>query len=287
MNIKTDRTGHINERPFLGIWMTLFIIACLFVSCEDIKKEDDKIYLAISKGAPADTYGNYSKWLRQTDSSVVYIDMYHMSFDSALKALDKCSGLLLSGGPDIFPGRYGREEDTASCGPIDYYRDTLEHALLKAAQDKKMPVLGVCRGAQFINVFFGGTLIVDIPTETQSTVLHRCENYLECFHEIRTVDGTTLKSIVAESQGVVNTNHHQAVKDLAPNLRISAYGRDGVPEAIEWHDPLGKPFLLGVQWHPERMEPGHPFSATIARWFMDEVYTYRDLVQNEVNYERR
>ena len=270
-----------------ALLLCLLAGSVFFTSCVQLDEKEETIYVGVSKASPDPSYGHYIKWLQKADTTILYIDLYPLGTDSAVKVLQKCSGLLLTGGPDIFPGRYNREEDTTLTEAIDHYRDTLEYALMKDAQDMKLPVLGVCRGAQLINVFFGGSLVADIPSQTESGVEHRCEVAAGCTHEIKVMPGSTLKSIVTEGMGSVNSNHHQAVKDLAPNLRVSARTEDGLPEAIEWMDPLGKPFLLGVQWHPERMDPSSPFSGPVARAFIEEAHLYQNLIKDEINYKRR
>jgi len=107
-----------------------------------------------------------------------------------------------------------------------------------------MPVLGICRGHQMINVALGGSLVVDIPQDRGTAEIHQCEDYLHCFHTVRVASNSLLAQITGSRGGEVNTNHHQAVDVLAPGLKVSAYTSDGIIEAIEWADTTGRPFLM-------------------------------------------
>ncbi len=250
--------------------LTVFLAAC------NLSTPEQPLHIAISKASPVEHYGNYTRWIKSADSTVVCLDMYHTTLDSALLLLDGCSGLLLSGGPDVFPGRYDLAQDSLRCGIIDYRRDTLEIALIKAALVKKIPILGICRGEQLLNVYFGGSLIVDIPEDYDSTVKHRCDDYLNCFHDVQVDESSLLYQVTGVSQGTVNTNHHQAAGQLAHVLKVSARASDGLIEAIEYHNPGEQAFLLGVQWHPERMDADNPLSMPIAMRFLEECRVYID-----------
>ena len=249
------------------ITLNILLLASLVVACNPYGSQDT-IYIAISKSSPVEYYGNYSRWIHSVDSTVICLDMYHTNLDSALMLLDGCSGLLLSGGPDVFPGRYDMEGDSLRCGIIDFKRDTLEAALIKAALEKNMPVLGICRGEQLLNVYFGGSLIIDIPTDFDSTIRHRCEDYLNCFHDVKVEKSSLLYEITGALTENVTTNHHQAVKVLAPDLRANAYAGDGLIEGIELAELTNMPFLMAVQWHPERMEMENPLSGPLVREFL-------------------
>jgi len=175
-----------------NILLLLLIPLFILSSCNGEKKAEN-IIIGISKGAPEQYYGNYSKWLKTADSTIICIDLYHMSLDSALLRLEGCSGLLISGGPDVHPGRYDAAEDTVKCGSIDYYRDSLEFALIKKAKSLQMPILGICRGLQIFNVYHGGSLYADIPTDLDTLVKHRCPDTYNCFHEVRIMQGSLLQ----------------------------------------------------------------------------------------------
>ena len=151
-------------------------------------------------------------------------------------------GLILCGGNDIDPKYYG--EEMAGAVSIDDKRDTAEFALLKAFIDTGKPILGICRGYQLINVFFGGSLYQHLP----ETDLHRSGTDFYSAHNVKAVEDSIIYGLYGSSFSV-NSAHHQAVKVLGENLRATAYWNDKYIEAYE-HTSLP---IFGVQWHPERM----------------------------------
>jgi putative glutamine amidotransferase len=148
-------------------------------------------------------------------------------------------GLLIPGGGDIAPSYYGSAAGPYT-KPVSHIRTTFEIALLKAIMELMKPVFGICYGMQLLNVAFGGTLYQNIETEIDTPTDHRSGS-----HEIIGT-GDPLRG-----ECVVDSSHHQAVKELGRDLDIIAASRDGIAEAIRLR---GYPFLLGVQWHPERSE---------------------------------
>lgn len=254
--------------------VALFCLSLLLLQrCQ--KQEESQLRIAFSKGSPEQSYANYYSWIHSVDSTVICKDMYDMPTDSALKLFKTCSGLLLTGGTDIHPGFYGKAYDTVRCWPIDDHLDLLEMTLIDSAIAWGMPILGVCRGHQMINVALGGSLIVDIPADFGTTVIHKCENYLTCFHNVSIEPGTLLSEISGTGSGDVTSNHHQAAEMMAPALKAVAFTADGLTEAEEWKNPSGKSFLLGVQWHPERMGLDDPLSGPIAVRFLEECRKFR------------
>lgn len=229
--------------------------------------------IGISKALPAKYYGNYAKWITTADTNVVCIDLYHMPLDSALAKLDDCSGLLISGGPDVYPGRYGQAQDTSICGTIDYFRDTLEWALIGKAKELGMPILGICRGLQIFNIYHDGSLYPDLPSVFDTAVMHRCEDTYDCMHAIRVKEESGLYRTSGSKSGITNSNHHQGINKLGKGLKAVARTEDGLIEAIEYAED-GNSFFLGVQWHPERMDIQNPFSLPIAMYFVQEAKLY-------------
>ena len=247
----------------------LGLISLLFLGCE--KQEDVQLRIALSKGSPENSYANYYNWIKSYDSTIICQDMYDMPIDSALELFKECSGLLLTGGTDINPALYQDTGNTSKCTTIDDRLDQLELRLIDSAMAWNMPILGVCRGHQMLNVALGGSLIIDIPTEYDTTVMHRCQNSQNCFHSVSVEPGSMLNEISGLMTGNVNSNHHQGIKNLSSQLKVVAVATDGLPEAVEWESPAGKPFLLGVQWHPERLEPPeNPLSRSIGERFLNE-----------------
>lgn len=158
-----------------------------------------------------------------------------------------CDGFLFTGGHDVAPALYG--EENRSCGALSAERDELEAALLPLVLAADKPVLGICRGLQFINAFLGGTLWQDLPTEYDSPICHRMQKpYHRDAHSVTFLPDTPFASLYGEGEYGVNSLHHQAIKELAPALCAAAVAPDGLIEAA-WMPE--KRFVLAVQWHPE------------------------------------
>lgn len=225
-----------------------------------------QVKIALSKPS-----SNYEKWLISADPSVIPMGMYSLKIDSAVQLLTKCSALLLTGGEDVDPVNYGKSNEIHKCEDIDRYRDSLEFALIRKALSMKMPIFGICRGEQILNVALGGTLITDIPTDTDNSVIHRCPpESKECLHPAVILKKTTISKITRQTEGMVNSYHHQAVEKPAPGLRITARSSNGVTEAVESDNTIVKSFLLGVQWHPERLSQNPALSKPLAEKFVRE-----------------
>ncbi len=164
----------------------------------------------------------------------------------AREVLDRVEGMVLTGGADIDPTHYGqaaRHPDMIA--PRERTESDFSYA--REAKDRGMPVLGICLGAQTLNVAFGGTLLQHIPDDVPGAVSH--ENGAE--HAIRIEPGTLLARALGMEAATVNSYHHQGIGELAPGFRISARSpQDGIIEAIERTD---HPFFIGVHWHPERL----------------------------------
>lgn len=237
--------------------------------------------IAASRASGSEKYGLYELWLRQADPTVEVVDLYGMDENSAVEALQACSGLLLTGGPDVDPDHYQQPEKRSLCQPADAGRDTLELALIRAAFDRRLPVLGICRGAQVLNVAYGGTLVADIPAVIHEALTHGQIDGVDARHAIEVEGGSLIKKLCRVMDGEVNSAHHQSVERLAGPFMASATSPDGVIEAFEWADGTlgGKPFLLAVQWHPERMEYDSPLSLPIAQAFVGEVAAYEFLIR--------
>jgi putative glutamine amidotransferase len=172
------------------------------------------------------------------------------------QALAGVGGLLLTGGDDVAPSRYG-ETAHPTVVEAETGRDEFEIALIKAAREQGLPILAICRGVQVLNVACGGTLVQDIPSQLAGALAHSLpcppnEPYTLA-HEVWLEKDSLLSRLMRERLGdtdscEVNSRHHQAVKTVAPGFIVTATAPDGVVEAIE--DPA-LPFCLGVQWHPE------------------------------------
>jgi putative glutamine amidotransferase len=173
--------------------------------------------------------------------------------------LDGMDGLLLSGGSDLDPGYYG-EEPVPELGVTIPERDACEIALLEHALRRKIPIFGICRGMQILNVALGGTLYQDLPSQMDHMVLlgHRQETpKWQPTHEVDVDGGSKVAEIMGSDELKVNSYHHQAIKDLASGLVAVACSPDGVIEAVESSD-LSKGWMIGVQWHAEAMRDAGP-----------------------------
>ncbi len=175
-----------------------------------------------------------------------------LPFDSDVvdveQILSICDGLLLTGGADIQPKLYG-EEPIAELGPTQPIRDELEFRLLDKALDEDMPVLGVCRGCQMLNVYLGGSLYQDLRTQLPTSINHAMEPpYESVCHRVVPLQGEPLHELLQVDELPVNSIHHQAVRRMAPTLASLARSMDGIIEGVWMPD---KRFVWGVQWHPE------------------------------------
>jgi putative glutamine amidotransferase len=173
--------------------------------------------------------------------------------DKAEQAIGEVDGLLLTGGVDVDPIRYG-EERHAMVTAIEPERDEFEFSLTLAARQAGLPIFGICRGIQVMNVAFGGSLIQDITAQMAGILPHTVPSPpCAVAHEVWVSRGSRLWTLMQEKMGdadtcAVNSRHHQAIKRLAPGFEVTATAPDGVIEAIECPNST---FCLGVQWHPE------------------------------------
>jgi putative glutamine amidotransferase len=164
----------------------------------------------------------------------------------ALDVVQHVAGIVLTGGEDVDPARYHASPHPALEEP-NPARDAIEVALIAAARERRVPVLGICRGIQILNVALGGTLYQDLPTERPSKIDHTDEGGR---HGLRVAPGSLLHKTVGDVRGGVNSRHHQAIRDLAPGLRAVAWADDDVVEGVEAANGDWS-WLLAVQWHPE------------------------------------
>jgi putative glutamine amidotransferase len=191
--------------------------------------------------------------------------------------LDQLSGLCISGGPDIHPKAYGASP-SPDLGPTEPDLDAFELAIIQAADARGIPVLGICRGAQAMNVARGGTLIQHLPDVTDGTIDHRQETPGRLTsHEVAVAPDSLLHRIVGADRVPVNTFHHQAAQRLGRGLRVVATAPDGTVEAIEG---AGPGLYLGVQWHAEGLVDRPEHLALFAE-LVDAAAEYRDSAQRE------
>jgi putative glutamine amidotransferase len=180
----------------------------------------------------------------------------------ALRSLfDLLDGLVLTGGEDVSPERYGEEvlHPSVECVPE---RDALEFQLLEWARADDLPVLAICRGVQVLNVALGGTLYQDLPADRPADLVHdqalgeTPRPRTEPHHRVTVDSGSCLADVLGLEAVEVNSMHHQGIKGLAPPLVPVAHAPDGLVEGVELADVTRWSFLVGVQWHPEELARG-------------------------------
>ena len=177
-------------------------------------------------------------------------------------------GFLFVGGEDVMPAYYG-QETMLSCGEVLPMRDEAEIALYRAVIETDKPIFGICRGIQLMNVAAGGTLYQDIPSQVKAEVPlqhSQCTPSHIATQKITVVPNTLLSDILGGKGTIfMNSHHHQAVRDIAPGYRRCAFTSDGVTEGIYMPE---KRFVLGVQWHPERLSAEFEDAAALFRAFV-------------------
>lgn len=181
------------------------------------------------------------------------------------RQLDAVDAILLSGGHDVHPHHYG-EEPIQQLGEVCAERDDYEIKAIRIALERNQPIFAICRGLQILNVALGGSLFQDIPHQTNSGQQHsqQAKGHVAS-HAVDLVPSTLLHQIAGEPTVMVNSFHHQAINKLAPELIVNARARDGMIEGVEM---MGSPWVLGVQWHPERMVAHHPVMQRLFKAFI-------------------
>ena len=240
----------------------LLILLCFFtlLACE----KDHQKTIILSKAS-----SNYINWIE--DENVIILDAYTIENTDSILAL--ANGIILTGGEHINPLEYNDTVNIKVCGKINYQRDTLERKLFDFAFNNKLPLIGVCRGMQMMNVASGGTLYGDIPTEIGTEVIHR--NNGEVMHKIALSCEnnyyTNLIFPLLQDTFLVNSWHHQGLKDIAKNIHIVAKSYDGLPEAAVV-DTSAHPFMIAVQFHPERLGKENGIHKQMRASFFNAIY---------------
>ncbi len=194
------------------------------------------------------TYRDYSEAIVAAGGIPLLLPIIKDKNDVEL-LLKKIDGLLLTGGNDVSPQRYGEDRhDKTVCVHPD--KEVSDFTLVGKAVRMKKPILAICYGAQLVNVVLGGSLIQDIPSECKNSLIHKDSQNERYTHSVTIEKNSILYSIIGVDRIEANSTHHQAVKRLGNGLKDTAHTVDGMIEAIEWKD---YPFLVGVQWHPEHM----------------------------------
>ena len=209
-------------------------------------------------------YSNYERWIKKQGVDVVKLSQH----ENDLSDLKKCDGVILSGGEDVHPRFYQKDQYLELCHDIDEKRDEFEWRVLEYTEANKVPVLGICRGLQMANVFFGGTLIPHIPVFGKFD--HSRTSTEDRYHTIQVDPNSQLGRIVGTLSGEVNSAHHQGADRIGRGLVANALSPDGIVEGMERENPEDGTFLQLVQWHPERMNDlESAFSKNIKERFLD------------------
>ena len=253
-----------------------FIFVCFTSLIQFVILAEEPLKIAISKDSQ-----NYRNWLIRSEYNTIIVNLSSLSVDSVATTILQCDGLLLSGGADIAPGLYGNPREIHRCTTIDHHRDSVELKAIEEAIKLKIPIFGICRGLQILNVYFGGTLITDIPSDIKTPIQHQCDDYLNCVHWVYPITGTRLSFQVKVDSSVVSSNHHQAIMKVAKHFTVSARSSDGLIEGIEWVVPEERLFIMAVQWHPERMPKENRLSGKLADEFLSKSMDYHLKKQNQ------
>ena len=219
-------------------------------------------------------FDNYWNWITKEDMQDD-LELVVLSFEkNNTEEIYKCDGFILTGGVDVHPDFYnGKPVYNNSPATFQLERDVFEEKIYRYSQERKLPVLGICRGMQLINVLEGGKLIQDLDNGNER---HKKEAS-DKEHNVVAEEGTLLYEIANSSVGHVNSAHHQAIDPgaLGNNLIVNAYDDDEerIIEGLEFKDRSARAFMLCVQWHPERMKDkeANPFSENIKQQFLTAV----------------
>jgi putative glutamine amidotransferase len=219
-------------------------------------------------------FQNYWAWFTADDLGDE-IELIELSFKkNNIEDIQRCDGFLLTGGIDVDPSYYdGPENYPYQPAVFLPERDRFEKLIYDYSQAHKIPVLGICRGMQYINILEGGKVLEDIGEANQ---IHKKE-VLDKVHAVNIGHNSMLYAITSVKNGIVNSAHHQGVAkyNLSNNLIANSYSdtSDQLIEGLEFKDKTGKSFMLAVQWHPERMieKEINPLSQKIKKRFIEEV----------------
>ena len=244
-------------RVITALLLVLFILTPAMAKDVKIGVFYDKTQsLAFKDGA--DFQENYRKAVEENGGKLIELFITDDN-ETKMKKLKEIDGLIVPGGADVDPALYG-EGPYYLLEEVDLALDAYEYKVIVYCLQNKIPIMGICRGHQIMNVFLGGTMIQDIPTQHKSStkVHHRKKVEGEskvCFHKIKIEEGSLLNRLLKKNEVEVNSLHHQAVKDVSPLLKVDAKAEDGIVEAAEG---TGDSYYLGVQFHPERLRLKDP-----------------------------
>jgi putative glutamine amidotransferase len=232
---------------------------------------ETKIKIGLTYTGTEEKHNNYVNWLKGNDDIEIIKLSAEDNNSDKVKELD---AVVLSGGVDAHPGSYGSNKIDYPNAPAAFNekRDVFETEVFNTSLQKKIPVLGICRGMQLINCILGGDMTQDIGPAANS--IHRNDGN-DKKHSVTILPNSLLSEITNAAEDNANSAHHQSINKIGGGLKVNALSEDGIVEGIEWNDKAGKPFLLGIQWHPERMYKfdmqASPLSKNIRDYFINEI----------------
>lgn len=210
----------------------------------------------------------YFDWLKQGGEQIDIITLSYRNENIA--ELPRCGGLVLTGGNDVDPRLYGGDMINPKMKGVDPKRDDFERKAIDTAIRRGIPLLGICRGLQIVNVHFGGTLVEDL--DEAGFQGHTSRGNIERRHAVSIETGSMMHHAAGVTVGEINSYHHQAADQPGPGLQITGRSPDGVTEAIEPAEKSIPSFLLLVQWHPERMKDlTNPFCSGVREEFFKAI----------------
>jgi putative glutamine amidotransferase len=224
----------------------------------------------------------YLDWLHRGSIGVECLTLSHVKGN--LDELKMCDGIVMTGGGDVHPKLYRRDDALDLVHDVNEDRDRFEMEVARKVLTDGVPLLGICRGMQLFNVSLGGTLIPDLQRSGFRDHRRDQDTKLERRHEVTLDPASRLSMLTPEGRGGVNSSHHQAVEKPGEGLRITGRSEDGVVEAAEWMASAGKPFMQLVQWHPEKMEDfDNPLSHGVLEEFLRGVGSAAHKDSNTLN----
>jgi len=234
---------------------------------------DEKLIVGITDCGKK--FPNYSGWILAHGANIEIVRLNPVQ--NNLSEGNRCNAFLLTGGEDVHPRFYGKPEFYEMLDPndVDERRDEFELKVIGLAEKNNKPLLGICRGLQVANVYYGGTLIPDILTHLNVSG-HNQDEDDDSLHHIMVENETLLKKIVRAASGEVNSAHHQSADKIGEGLKANAFSVEKIIEGLELNTMNGEPGVLLVQWHPERMKNQlSSFAGNIREWLINEAWKWK------------